>query len=219
LTRAQLTLRPFLGLVANSWGGIGEARIEHYFDAPLMLGLELAPMAFAASGDGPGVIANPRLRAAYVSRYLTVGLGVGWSLQRFGRSGPSIAPALRLGSLDGLNLAVEYNYSLAANAYTGRRTIGFGNLLGTLTIPLASALALQIDGGISVDLWSFATLGLRHRLRGDGGPGTWFLSAALGVARVADRAVCNYATDTFTPCGGSAQSFGPTIAVGTERRF
>ena len=29
VTRAQLTLRPFLGLVANSWGGIGEVRIEH----------------------------------------------------------------------------------------------------------------------------------------------------------------------------------------------
>jgi hypothetical protein len=217
LTRATLELRPFLGLIANSWGGIGDARVEHYFGVPFMLGLELAPLAFASSGSGPGAIAHARLHAAYVTSYLAVGLGVGGRLQRFGRSGLSLAPTLRLGALDGLNLAVEYSYVVAPNQYTGKDTVGFSNVLGTLTVPVTRSLALQLEGAFSLDLWAYATLGLRQRLRGDGGPGTWFVSAALGGAWIADRAPCNY--DALTPCGGSALSFGPTISVGVERRF
>jgi len=217
LTRVELTLRPFLGLLAGSWGGLGEARVEHYFGAPFMLGLELAPLALAGDGEGPGAIAHARLHAAYVTHYLAVGLGAGGRWQRFGRSGLSVAPTLRLGSLDGLNVAIEYTYLRAPNQYTGRETIGFSNLLATLTVPLARSLALQLDTGLSLDLWAFATVGLRHRLRGDGGPGTWFVTGAFGGAWVADRAPCNY--DALTPCGGSALSFGPTISVGVERRF
>ena len=43
---------------------------------------------------------------------------------------------LRLGRRDGLNLSVEYAYSVAPNQYTGQRTIGFSNIIGTLRIPL-----------------------------------------------------------------------------------
>jgi hypothetical protein len=54
-------------------------------------------------------------------------------------------------------------------------------------VPVSRRLALQLDTGLSLDTWAFATLGLRHRLFGDGGPGTWFVSGAFGLAMVIDK--------------------------------
>jgi hypothetical protein len=217
LNRFELKLQPFLGLTGNSWGGLGEARFEHDFRFPLTLGLELSPVALVSSGDGTGALAEGRLTAAFSTRYLAVGLGVGGQLQRFGRNGLSIAPTLRLGRRDGLSLQVEYAYSVAANQYTGQRTIGFSNIMGTLRVPLTERLALQIDGGLNLQAWAFTTVGLRHRLVGDGGAGSWFVSAGLGAAWVSDRSGCNYGA--AIPCGPSAMSFGPTVGFGLERRF
>jgi hypothetical protein len=217
LNRFELKLQPFLGLTGNSWGGLGEARFEHDFSFPLTLGLELSPVALAASGEGTGALAEARATAAFSTRYVAVGLGVGGQLQRFGRNGLSLAPTLRLGRRDGLSLFVEYAYSVAPNQYTGKRTIGFSNVIGTLRIPLTERLALQIDGGLNLSAWAYTTIGLRQRLFGDGGPGTWYVSGGLGAAWVSDRGSCNYEADT--PCGPSAMSFGPTIGFGLERRF
>ena len=217
LNRLELKVQPFLGLTSNSWGSLGEARFEHDFRFPLTLGIELAPVALVQSADGTGALAQARLTAALNLRYLAVGLGVGGQLQRFGRNGLSIAPTLRLGRRDGLNLSVEYAYSVAANQYTGQRTIGFSNIIGTLRIPLTDRLSLQIDGGLNLKAWAFTTVGLRDRVRGDGGPGTWFISAGIGAAWISDEGSCNY--DAVIPCGPSAMSFGPTIDFGLERRF
>ena len=138
-------------------------------------------MALASSADGTGALAEARVTAAFSTRYLAVGLGVGGQLQRFGRNGLSHrADAAARAARDGLNLFVEYAYSVAPNQYTGQRTIGFSNIVGTLRIPLTERLALQIDGGLNLQAWAFTTVGLRHRLRGDGGPGTWFVSARPG---------------------------------------
>ena len=217
LNRFELRVQPFLGLTSNSWGSLGEARFEHDFRFPLTLGIELAPVALVQSGNGTGALAQARLTAALNLRYLAVGLGVGGQLQRFGRNGLSIAPTLRLGRRDGLNLSVEYAYSVAANQYTGQRTIGFSNIIGTLRIPLTDRLSLQFEGGLNLKAWAFTTVGLRDRVRGDGGPGTWFISAGLGAAWISDQGSCNY--DAVIPCGPSAMSFGPTIDFGLERRF
>ena len=59
-------------------------------------------------------------------------------------------------------------------------------------MPVARRLALQLDTGLSLDTWAFATLGLRHRLFGDGGRGTWFVSGAFGLAMVVDKSPCDY---------------------------
>ncbi|HEY6476070.1 MAG TPA: hypothetical protein VI456_05770 [Polyangia bacterium] len=217
LNRFELKLQPFLGLTGNSWGGLGEARFEHDFRFPLTVGIELAPVALVASGDGTGALGEARVTAALSTRYVAFGLGLGGQLQRFGRSGLSVAPQLRLGRRDGLSVEVEYAYSVAANQYTGQRTIGFSNIVGTLRVPLTDRLALQIDGGLNLQAWAFTTIGLRHRLIGEGGPGTWFVSAGLGAAWVSDRSGCNY--DAAIPCGPSAMSFGPTVGFGFERRF
>ena len=219
VTRLELRVSPFLGVPSNSWGGVGEARLEHYFRAPFMVGVELAPLAVVSSGSGPGALAQARLHGANVNDYFAIGLGVGGQLQRFGRDGLSIAPTLRLGSLDSLHLSVEYAYTRAPNRYTGQPTTGISDVLATLAVPLSRRLTLEIDGGLALQAWGYTTIGLRHRLVGHGGPGTWFVSGALGGAWLTDRGGCNYTADLLNPCTGSAVSFGPTISFGLERRF
>ena len=218
LTRVQTTFRPFLGFVGNSWGAIGDARIEHYFKRPFMLGLELSPVAVASSGDGLGAVTDARVLAAFVSRYLGLGVGVGGQIQKNGGyRGLSLASHVRLGSIDGLNLELTYSHSLKRNQYTDKPTLGFANALAKLQVPLAPAVALQLDLGLSLDSWAYATLGLRYRLFGNGGPGSFYLSGAFGLAVVGDRSTCNY--DASVPCRPSAISYGPTTAVGLEYRF
>lgn len=217
LTRVETTWRPFLGFVGNSWGTIGEARIEHHFSAPFMIGAELSPIAIASAGDGLGAATHVRAIGAFVTDYLSLGLGVGARLQRYGSSGLSLAPSLRLGSMDGLNLELTYTHTIAPNKYSGKMTTGFSNVLAKVQVPVSRRLALQLDTGLSLDTWAFATLGLRHRLFGNGGRGTWFVSGGFGLAMVVDKSTCDY--NATVPCGSSATSYGPTMSVGLEYRF
>lgn len=217
VTRVELVARPFLGLVGNSWGQIGEARIEHHFVRPFMVGVELAPMAVASSGDGVGAVAHARALGGFVTDHLTIGFAVGSRLQHFGSIGLSLAPQLRLGSLDGLNLSLAYTHTIARNKYSGRPSVGFANVVGKLSVPLARPITLELSAGMSLDAWGYTTLGIRHRLIGDGGPGTWYVSGGFGVALVVDRSPCDY--QAAIPCSASATSYGPTLSVGIERRF
>jgi hypothetical protein len=217
LTRVETTWRPFLGFVGNSWGTIGEMRIEHHFAAPFMIGAEMSPVAIASAGDGVGAATHLRAIGAFVTDYLSLGLGVGARLQRYGSSGLSLAPSLRLGSMDGLNLELTYTHTIAPNKYSGKMTTGFSNVLAKVQVPVSRRLALQLDTGLSLDTWAFATLGLRHRLFGQGGRGTWFVSGGFGLAMVVDKSPCDY--NATVPCGSSATSYGPTMSVGLEYRF
>jgi hypothetical protein len=216
LTRVATTWRPFLGFSGNSWGTIGEARIEHHFARPFMLGVELSPVALASAGDGLGAATHVRVIGAFVTDHLSLGLGVGARLQRFGPAGLSIAPSLRLGSLDGLHLELTYAHTLAPNRFTNQMTTGFSNVLARVQVPVARRLALQLDTGLSLDTWGYVTLGMRHRLSGDGGRGTWFVTGAFGLAMVVDKSVCTYTVDN---CGTAATSYGPTVSFGLEYRF
>lgn len=204
--------------MGNSWGAIGEARIEHYFKRPFMLGLELSPVAVASSGDGLGALTDARVLGAFVSRYLTLGVGVGGEMRKLGGyRGLSVAPHARIGSIDGLNLELTYSHSLKRNQYTDKPTLGFANALAKLQVPVAPDVALQLDLGLSLEPWAYATFGIRYRLWGNGGPKTFYLSGAFGVAAVGDRSTCNY--DASVPCRPSALSYGPTTSVGIEYRF
>lgn len=220
MTRAQFVARPFLGLVGNSWGAISELRVEHYFEKPFMLGFEMSPLAIAGTSTGTGAITHLRLHAAWVSDYMAIGLGAGARLRRFGTAaGVSITPTLRLGAQDGLNLTLAYTHTISRNRYTGEPLLGFSNITATGNIPLTPSLALQLDAGFSLDIWVYGTVGLRQRLAGTGGAGTWYLSGAFGMAWISDRTICNFEANVPCPGNSTALSYGPTISLGLERRF
>lgn len=217
LTRVHGNIRPFFNVIGSGGGAIADLAIEHYFTIPLKVGLELSPTAVAFQPGSSGSITHLRVDAALATRYLEVGAAVGGRLENFGPGGVSLASRLRLGALDGLNFRLTYGYAVIRNFYTGRTRVAFSNVLGTLEVPLASRLGLVVDGGFSFDVWLYGTIGLKHLLVGDGGPGSWIVRGAFGLAWVLDRFPCTYADPRH--CQNAAWGLGPTIALGVEHRF
>lgn len=217
MTRVHAAVRPFFNLFGAGWGALSEISVEHYFQSPWKVGVEVSPLALVEVPEGLGAIAHTRVRGAFASEYIEVGLGVGGRFQRFGPSGWSVAPALRLGRLDGLNLTAEIGSSLIRNYYTGRAQFAMSHVLGGLDVPLARGVAATLDVGYGVDLWVFTTLGLKQMIHGDGGPGTLVVGAGIGLVWIVDRFPCQYGD--IDPCRGAAWGSGPTIAFSVDRRF
>jgi len=217
MVRVQGTVRPFFNLLGPGGGALADLSVEYYFQRPFKLGFELSPFAFVLVPEGPGTIAHARVRAAFSSDYVEVGLGVGGRMQYFGPSGLSVAPAMRLGSLDGANLRLEMGYSLIRNYYTQQGQFALSHLTGGLDVPVSRKLAITLDGGYGVDLWAYATLGVRQWVVGHGGPGSLAIGASAGAVWVVDRFPCQYGD--IEPCRGAAWGLGPTIAVRVDRRF
>jgi hypothetical protein len=217
-TRVHATVRPFLSVLGQGGGAIADMAVEHYFArAPLRLSLELAPLALAVEADGPGSIGHLRLGGAFASDYIELGASIGSRIQHYGGSGISMAGFLRLGALDGLRFTLSYDYVLRRNPYTAALRIGLSNVLAALQVPLSARLALFTEGGLSADRWIYASAGLRHRLVGNGGPGTWIIAGSFGVAWVVDRPECPYPDTGW--CLDAAWAAGPTLGLGLERRF
>lgn len=217
MTRVHGTVQPFVHLVGPGGGTFMLLAVDHYFKAPWMVGIEASPFALVAEPEGLGAIAHTRLRGAFAADYVEVGLGVGGRFQRYGPSGWSMAPALRLGAIDGLNLRMELGYSLIRNYYTSQAQLAWAHLLGGIDVPVARRLAIMLDGGYGVDLWFYGTVGLRQIVTGRGGPGTLAIGAAFGFVWVVDRFPCQYGD--IEPCRGAAWGTGPTIAIRVDRRF
>jgi hypothetical protein len=217
LTRVYGTVRPFFNLMGQGGGAIGDLAIDHYFSFPLKLGLELSPTAVAFQPSTSGAVTHLRVEAAFASDYLEVGAAVGGRMENFGPGGISLAARVRLGALDGLNFKLTYGYAVIRNHYTGQTRVAFSNVLGTLEVPLTSRLALTLDGAFSFDVWLYGTVGLKHVLIGDGGPGSWIVRGGFGLAWVLDKFPCEYRDPGR--CEGAAWGVGPTISFGLEHRF
>jgi hypothetical protein len=216
-TALAFTVRPFLHLVGPGWGALASARATHYFRRPLAVAVELSPLALVVERGTPGYISHARLYAGYADDFIELGLGVGARLQRWGPSGISAAGSLRLGALDGLNLQLTYVYSLVQNQWRPERRWAVASVAAAIGVPLHRRVRLEVEGSLGFDFWIHGTVGLRHRLWGDGGRGTLDVRAGAGLVFIQDRFRCQY-TDP-TPCRGGAAGFGPTLMVGVERRF
>ena len=217
MLRVQGTVRPFFNLAGPGGGALSDLSMDYYFQRPFKVGLEFSPVAFVGVPEGLGAIAHTRIRGAFAADWVEIGLGVGARLQHFGPNGWSVAPALRLGSIDGLNLRVEFSHSLIRNYYTGQTQFALAHILGSLAVPVSRKVAITLDGGYGNDLWVYATLGLKQVVTGNGGPGTLIVGASSGLVWIIDRFPCQYGD--IAPCRGAAWGIGPTIAIHVDRRF
>ena len=217
LTRVYGNVRPFFNLMGAGGGAIGELAVDHYFQFPLKVGIEMSPTAVAFQPRSSGAVTHLRVEAAFATDHLEVGAAIGGRMENFGPGGISLAGRLRLGSLDGLNLRLTYGYAVIRNRYTGKTRVAFSNVVTTIEVPILPRLAIVLDGGFSFDVWLYGTLGLKHALVGRGGPGSWSVRAAFGLAWVLDQFPCQYRDPAR--CEGAAWGMGPTIAFGVEHRF
>jgi hypothetical protein len=218
LTRVRATIRPLLSVLGGNGGAIADLAVDHQFaQLPLRLSLELSPLALAIEADGPGSVGHLRLGAAFSSELVELGLGAGSRIQNYGGNGLSLAAFLRLGTVDGLKFTLTYDDVLRRNQWSGVIRFGLSNVIATLDLPISMRVRLFAEGGASADRWIFASAGLRHRLTGDGGAGTWIVSGSFGFAWVVDRPSCAYPDTGW--CTEAAWAAGPTLGFGLERRF
>lgn len=214
--RVALDARPYFNLLGPGWGTVGGLTVEYQpWQVPLKLSAGLSPVAMTIDGRANRAILHARVGAAFTSRFLELGVGVGSRVRNFGPGGYSLAAGLRMGALDGLSMRVDLTYLIIRNYYTGERVFAFSNLLTAIEVPLHPAVALIVEGGVSLDAWLFLTIGIKHHLGPRGAPGTWAVRGGLGIVWTNDE--CLYMDPRG--CEESTWSAGPTLTVGVERRF
>lgn len=228
LTRVEATVRPVLAIGNLGGGAVSSLSVSHHFGAPLRIGVELAPLGFlvmrtrtadyyAGQSGGTGIVGEGRAFAAFSSDYFEVGLGAGVDFAKNGRSHLSIAPMVRLGSLDGLRLVVTNAYKFVDEGDDPR--FKFGSMNVDIAIPLTRSLTLDLQGGGS-ERHAYGTIGLNTWLRGNGGPGTLILHTGVGGAHVTDDGThCDFGPSTLTCTGTDASGGGPTVSIGIDSRF
>jgi hypothetical protein len=157
--------------------------------------------------------------ASYDEHLLEVGLGLGAqtvndvALGQQRGSGTLIAQVLRLGSVDGLNLAVRSDFVLFASRFE------FSGLSGSAQIPLGQSSWLVARGAGSRAGFGYGELGLRALLRGRGGPGSVYLMVTAGGATVFRAASCSFEAG-FEGCSSDESSTsGPMAGAGLAVRF
>jgi hypothetical protein len=157
----------------------------------------------------------PRVGLTLRAGHLDLGLTAGRQLARDGSAGLSLAAHLRLGAREGVNLTARYAYLIARDPASAGPESGALGPHGALSIPLGQRLALTAEGSFLGDAGALGTLGLTHRVAGDGGPGSWFLSGGLGLAFQRTGPDCGGAR----LCLNEAWSAAPAAILGVEGRF
>jgi hypothetical protein len=218
VSRVSVETRPFLNLSGRGGGGaISDLVLEHYFRLPFKLTASLSPVALGIDRFQGGTIAHARFGGAFVAQHFELGLEAGTRLQNMGPSGLSLSAQLRLGVLDGVNLAVSYGYILARNYATGEPTTSLSNARARFELPVSTGVKVFLDAAFSFDVWAYAMLGLTQTLGGDLTHASWRLTAGFGLAGIIDRFSC--ANRFPAPCPGSATAVGLALQLGIERRF
>lgn len=214
--RVAAEVRPFINLLGSGWGLLGGVTVEvQPWALPLKLTAGVTPVVLSMDGRANPSVLHARLGAGFTSRFLGLDLSAGTRVQDFGAGGFSFAAGSRMGAVDGLTGRVDLTYLVARNYYTGETVFAFSNLLTSLEIPVHPAVALVVEGGVGLDAWLFATIGLKHHLGPRGVPGTWAVRGGLGIVWTHDE--CLYMDPR--PCEGWTWAAGPTVTAGVERRF
>ena len=209
--RVDVTLRPFLDTSDNSHGVglLTDVMVAAYFvGVPLRLEGGIEPLGLATGGNAQHNPSIAVLDLAYATPFFEFGLGTGFSVLAQGNNSyppasgsevdPLIVQTLRIGSLDGFNVA--WHSAIGSSSNQGFQ---FRSGQTDVNIPLTSHLTLFVDGGGGSG-YGFGDLGVRTYLGGVGGPGTSILSLGLGWAAILDN---------------NEQINGPSILVGYEIRL
>jgi hypothetical protein len=212
----EATARPFAALGELGGGILLSGTFGRRFATGLHLWAVVDPLGIADVEVGDSIsAANGAVFATYDSQYFEMGLGLGG--QTVNESGFELEPGsglsgaqyIRLGAVDGLNLALRSSVVLFHSEFA------FGGMVGSAQIPVTRGYWLQFGGGGGDVGYGYGEIGLRVLLRGNGGAGSTFLSVSVGGAAVFRSGTCRQ----FEPCGASLSYGGPMGGLGGEWRF
>lgn len=155
---------------------------------------------------------------AFDSKSFSAGLGLGAqtvhdTVVEKG-SGLGIVQLLRLGSVDGLQLAARSSVVV----FRSKTEFATLDMQGQLAVSEAAWLLFRGGGG-SVG-YGFGEVALRSLTRGNGGPGSFFLEVAVGGSVVVEASCrpLTTAVNQVEPCTDQVVA-GPMLGLGGEWRF
>lgn len=205
--RITTNLDLFLPIGSIGIGGLLDASVTRHFEGPFLLRAQIAPLGFAFVNSGGGSAFATHLVFGLDTQFLELALGAGSSTTDGFTSSFSLLQSLRIGALDGLHLAFQTNVVIVDDQFQ------LGAVNGDIQVPLLERWWLLMRGGGGPAGYVFGDVGVRYRVKGNGGAGSFFLSGMIGgVALVGATRCSEFSCD-------SASSGGPALGVGLEWRL
>jgi hypothetical protein len=228
-------LRPYMPLPRISVGAVADFAFTYLLTIPMYLRAELSPLAARVGrGSDSGSIGS-MLSVGYDMRWLALGFGLGtvmhrsfvddpaqeWEVSSRGRLGDAtarmqIGQYLRLGSRDGLHIAVNPRLALTGDHWEFSSFTISGQVPRSTLAAFAPRVVLAPQVGLFV-----AELGMRKLVWGNGGANSLFLRPAAGVAAAFNSEKNESHTSYVVKQGAALRNmlFGPMFGVDFEWRI
>ena len=181
-----LDARPFLG--SGAAGFLATGHIAYRAERPFFARLNLEPFGYSGSGRAQFGQFHGLLSLGYDHDWFEMSLGVGvmrarlddWD-RRFDGVGVTLSNTVRLGARDGLHLSVTNSFVVVGGSPE------WASVSSSMQIPLRPGKWLVFrGGGGGAAGFAYGDVGLRILTRGDRGPGSLFITPAVGGVGVFD---------------------------------
>jgi hypothetical protein len=227
-------VRPFLALGALGGGALLDVHAVRRFVGPVSLALRLTPFGFIATNEDSSVTFASNLLVSYDSRLFESGLGAGVTKVVNTETdfhptppteyAPSIAQYIRLGAIDGIYVGLLTHFVVFEEEFR------FGGAQVHAQAPLRmleTPTWVIARGGGGVPGHAFGEVGLRILARGNGGPGSLFLTPTVGgggiyenlYSNCSDPGAVSTSNASTGYCREEVGSAGPLIGFGMEWRL
>lgn len=189
-----MSIRPFIPLNDDLGLGImGDLSLVYRGEGPWFVSTAITPFGISLTKGSDQSVVGWNVAAGYDHRLVQLGVGVG--LLRFTEYdyyssstdlepvvGMTFSQNVRFGALDGLHFgAVSQILLLEETMYEPRR-FEWSGMTAHFQIPVYNYTWLVVQGGGSYGGEAWGEIGLKLTLRGDGSPGTVFLTPSIGAA-------------------------------------
>lgn len=207
-------LQLFLPISTLGLGSLSSLSVAHRFEFPMVVRAQMKPLGLSGSDRGNVFSIAGWLSVGLDTKLFEFTLGAGAAtvnernFDSTRKSAFSLVPAIRVGSLDGLQLAVESGTLMYDEGFQ----FGFVHVAGQ--IPISSRVSLRLRGGGGRVGHVYGDVGVRYLLQGNGGRGSVFLIGSLGGVRAAFDGLCTILNQTCS----RTELAGPSLGFGLEWR-
>ena len=245
LNRVQARVAPFVGIDSLTVGTFASLMYDRTFSFPMRLeaGFRNVGLHFGESFGAPFQF---DLVPSYDTDYFEVGLGGGYQFSADDRKrGFSFLQKVRLGTVDGLNFTM-WNSFIYTDGYVEEVyspvTVGvpcvpdnersgefaWNGFDAALAIPLTDSVTLATDWSYSEAGWVYGDIGIRTRVRGNGGAGTLIIPVTIGGGVVLDYEQDSDGSFVCDPDSNSIEKRpywyenaygGPVVSIGLDYRW
>ncbi len=218
--------RPFLALETLGGGVLLDLSVGYRLNAPVHLWASVQPLGLATGKEGGMAPFVALLLASYDTRNFELGLGFGGQKMNDPDgfvdedanavgpgSGLTIAQFARMGDRDGLMVTIRSDIALFRSKFQLSNITVHGQL------PLRGEQGLWViaTGGGGYTGYALGEIGLRSRLKGDGGAGSVFLNVTIGGTSLFFQETRMLSDGTFDTT--SPDYSGPLLGVGADWRI